>query len=147
MKSVVGRERPAGLPVGAVLHEGAVGGVGFISGHAAVAAALATAAAPYLGRRGRRTVWALAWAVALARVYVGAHLPLDIVGGVAAGLGGRLAGALGVRRAALGTVGPAGSPSCCAASGCRCATCARPTSRPAARIRSRRSTTPAAAAT
>ena len=30
-------------------------------------------------------MWALAWAVALARVYVGAHLPLDIVGGAAAG--------------------------------------------------------------
>ena len=85
VKAVVGRERPAGLPVGAVLHEGAVGGAGFISGHAAVAAALATAAAPYLGRRSRRTVWLLAWAVAVARVYVGAHLPLDIVGGVAAG--------------------------------------------------------------
>jgi uncharacterized membrane protein YbhN (UPF0104 family) len=85
VKAVVGRERPAGLPVGAVLHEGAVGGTGFISGHAAVAAALATAAAPYLGRRSRRTVWVLAWAVAVARVYVGAHLPLDIVGGVAAG--------------------------------------------------------------
>ena len=85
VKAVVGRERPAGLPVGAVLHEGAVGGAGFISGHAAVAAALATAAAPYLGRRSRRTVWVLAWAVAVARVYVGAHLPLDIVGGVAAG--------------------------------------------------------------
>ena len=85
VKSVVGRERPGGLPVGAVLHEGTVEGLGFISGHSAVAAALAAAAAPYLSRRGRRLVWALAWAVALGRVYVGAHLPLDIVGGVATG--------------------------------------------------------------
>ncbi|TFV86942.1 phosphatase PAP2 family protein, partial [Blastococcus sp. CT_GayMR16] len=85
VKAVVGRERPAGLPVGAVLHEGATGGSGFISGHAAVAAALATAAAPYLGRRSRRTVWVLAWTVAVTRVYVGAHLPLDVLGGVAAG--------------------------------------------------------------
>ena len=85
VKAIVGRERPAGLPVGAVLHEDVVGGAGFVSGHAAVAAALATAAAPYLSRRGRHLVWTLAWSVAVARVYVGAHLPLDVIGGAAAG--------------------------------------------------------------
>ena len=84
VKSVVGRERPAGL-IDANLLDGNVSGIGFISGHAAVAAALATAAVPYLTRRGRRFAWTLAWTVALARVYVGAHLPLDIVGGVAVG--------------------------------------------------------------
>jgi undecaprenyl-diphosphatase len=84
VKSVVGRERPAGL-IDANLLDGNVSGIGFISGHAAVAAALATAAVPYLTRRGRRFAWTLAWAVALARVYVGAHLPLDIVGGLAVG--------------------------------------------------------------
>ncbi len=85
VKSIVGRERPGGLPVGAVLHEGAIGGIGFVSGHSAVAAALATAVAPYVSRRGRRLAWTLAWGVALARVYVGAHLPLDILGGLALG--------------------------------------------------------------
>ncbi|MGY1666712.1 phosphatase PAP2 family protein [Geodermatophilus sp. SYSU D00696] len=85
VKALVGRERPGGLPVGAVLHEAPIGGAGFVSGHSAVAAALATAAAPYLSRRGRRVAWTLAWTVALARVYVGAHLPLDVVGGVALG--------------------------------------------------------------
>jgi undecaprenyl-diphosphatase len=84
VKSVVGRERPAGL-IDAHLLDGNLTGIGFISGHAAVAAALATAAVPYLTRRGRRVAWVLAWAVALARVYVGAHLPLDIVGGLAVG--------------------------------------------------------------
>src|SRR3954447_11569604 len=84
VKGVVGRERPAGL-IHANLLDGNVTGIGFISGHAAVAAALATAAAPYLTRRGRRAAWAVAWAVALARVYVGAHLPLDVVGGLAVG--------------------------------------------------------------
>jgi undecaprenyl-diphosphatase len=100
VKAVVGRERPAGLPVGAILHEGPIGGAGFISGHAAVAAALATAAAPYLSRRSRRVVWAFAWSVALARVYVGAHLPLDVLGGVAAGwaIGSLVHWAFGVPR-------------------------------------------------
>src|SRR3954454_3189069 len=84
VKHVVGGERPAGL-VHANLLDGNVSGIGFISGHAAVAAALATAAVPYLTRRGRRAAWAVAWAVALARVYVGAHLPLDVVGGLAVG--------------------------------------------------------------
>src|SRR5689334_15719677 len=100
VKGVVGRERPSGLPVGAVLHEGVVGGAGFISGHAAVAAAMATAAAPYLTRRWRRVVWALAWTVGLARIYVGAHLPLDVVGGLAAGwaIGSAVHWVLGVPR-------------------------------------------------
>ena len=84
-KTWVGRERPGGLPVGAVLHEGILGGNGFVSGHSAVAAALATAAAPYLSRRLRRVAWALALTVGLARIYVGAHLPLDVVGGLLVG--------------------------------------------------------------
>ena len=100
VKSVVGRERPGGLPVGTVLHEGPIGGLGFVSGHSAVAAALAAAAAPYLSRRGRRVVWTLAWAVALSRVYVGAHLPLDVVGGMATGwaIGALVHWAFGVPR-------------------------------------------------
>src|SRR5687768_13247440 len=78
VKSAVGRERPAGL-VDANLLDGNVSGIGFISGHAAVPAALATAALPYLSRPGRRV------ASALAGVYVGAHRPLDSVGGAAVG--------------------------------------------------------------
>ena len=85
VKGVVGRERPGGFDVDAVFRDGTVSGIGFISGHSAVAAALATAAGPYLTRRGRRMAWVLVWSVALARVYVGAHLPLDVVCGVAAG--------------------------------------------------------------
>jgi undecaprenyl-diphosphatase len=84
-KMWVGRERPGGLPVGAVLHEGLLGGNGFVSGHSAVAAALATAAAPYLTRRMRRLAWTLAVTVGLARIYVGAHLPLDVLGGLLVG--------------------------------------------------------------
>ncbi|MCF6507281.1 phosphatase PAP2 family protein [Blastococcus sp. MG754426] len=85
VKGVVRRERPGGFAVEVNFPEGPVGGLGFISGHSAVAAALATAAVPYLSRRMRRVVWVLAWSVALGRIYVGAHLPLDVVGGVAVG--------------------------------------------------------------
>ncbi|MGR6964462.1 phosphatase PAP2 family protein [Geodermatophilus sp. URMC 61] len=85
VKSVVQRERPSGLLVAVNYPEGPVAGLGFVSGHSAVAAALATAAVPYLSRRGRRWAWALAWTVALSRVYVGAHLPLDVIGGLAVG--------------------------------------------------------------
>ncbi len=63
----------------------AAAGLGFPSGHTAVAAALATAAGPYLGRRGRRISWCGIWIVAIARIYVGAHFPLDTVGGAALG--------------------------------------------------------------
>jgi len=50
-----------------------------------------TVASPYLGRRSRRVAWLLAGIVAFARVYTGAHLPLDVAGGAALGW---LAGAL-----------------------------------------------------
>jgi predicted Ser/Thr protein kinase len=47
--------------------------------------ALATVASPYLGRRARRVAWVLAGCVCLARMYVGSHLPYDVVGGAALG--------------------------------------------------------------
>lgn len=85
VKVVVTRERPAAL-LSEVLTRGTVAtGLGFPSGHAAVAAALATAASPFLGRRAGRAAWVLAWLVAAARLYVGAHLPLDAISGLALG--------------------------------------------------------------
>jgi membrane-associated phospholipid phosphatase/predicted Ser/Thr protein kinase len=60
-------------------------GLGYVSGHSAVAVALATVASPYLGRRARRVAWVLATCVCLARMYVGSHLPFDVIGGAALG--------------------------------------------------------------
>lgn len=86
VKNVIERGRPGALVDGVVLRDAPVGGLGFVSGHAAVAAALATAAWPYLARRARLVVVVLAALVGGLRMYVGAHLPLDIVGGAALGL-------------------------------------------------------------
>jgi len=62
-------------------------GLGFVSGHAAVAAALVTVATPFLTRPARIVAWIVVGVVALARVFVGAHLPWDVVGGVFLGWG------------------------------------------------------------
>jgi len=85
VKQVVERGRPAELLNEVVLRNAPAAGNGYVSGHAAVAFALAVVVAPYLGRRGRIIVWLLATLVCVGRVYVGAHLPLDVVGGAAFG--------------------------------------------------------------
>jgi glycosyltransferase 2 family protein len=85
VKEFVQRGRPQTLlPDVHILGEPARG-LGYVSGHSAVAVALATVASPYLGRRARRVAWALAGCVCLARLYVGSHLPYDVVGGAALG--------------------------------------------------------------
>jgi glycosyltransferase 2 family protein len=85
VKDLVERPRPGGL-VEDVNRLGSTEGLGFVSGHTAVAAAIAAAASPYLPRRVRRLLWLLPVTVGIARIYYGAHLPLDIVGGAALGL-------------------------------------------------------------
>jgi membrane-associated phospholipid phosphatase len=80
------RGRPHGLLSDVVIRGAAALWRGFISGHAATLTALAVVAWPWLGRRGRIAVVVLVVVVCLTRVYVGAHLPLDVVGGAALGL-------------------------------------------------------------
>ena len=61
-------------------------GPAFVSGHAIIAGALAVLVLPYLGRRWRPVVLLLAVGVGIARVYLGAHNLLDVVGGIAVGV-------------------------------------------------------------
>ncbi len=59
---------------------------GFPSGHAAVATVLAITAYQYLPKRWHRPVTILAALVLISRMYLGVHLPMDLVGGFAVGL-------------------------------------------------------------
>jgi membrane-associated phospholipid phosphatase len=85
IKQVVDRGRPAAFLGGIHVHGPAAVGLGYLSGHAAVSVALVTTASPWLGRRARRAAWTAALLVCLSRMYVGAHLPLDVIGGAALG--------------------------------------------------------------
>lgn len=66
-------------------------GNAYPSAHTAVTVALVTALWPWLSRLQRVVGVALALLVALNRLYIGAHWPVDVVGGAAVGL---LAGAV-----------------------------------------------------
>jgi undecaprenyl-diphosphatase len=81
----VERGRPFQLLPDVHIHGAASLGLGFPSGHAAVAVLIATVSWPYLGRRGRVVAVFLAALVCLARLWVGAHLPLDVVAGASLG--------------------------------------------------------------
>jgi undecaprenyl-diphosphatase len=85
VKEFVQRGRPQTLLDNVYIFDVPDRGLGYVSGHSAVAVALATVASPFLGRRARRVAWVLAALVCVARIYVGSHLPLDVVGGAALG--------------------------------------------------------------
>jgi membrane-associated phospholipid phosphatase len=86
VKHFVLRGRPSGLLDDVVVRGAAPHGLGFVSGHIAVVTALALVAWPWLPRWGRWAAGAAVAAVFLTRMYVGAHLPLDMVGGAALGV-------------------------------------------------------------
>lgn len=113
LKELVHRERPGTTIPGAVLRDVPSAGLSFPSGHAVIAFGIVVLLAPYLRRRWLLLVVALAVLNSLARVYLGGHAPLDVVGGAAAGaaIGALLNLLVGVPvRAPTPAVEPAGSP-------------------------------------
>ena len=88
VKVAVTRERPGTSIGGDVNARGdvSIAGESFVSGHAILAAAIATVVAPYVRRGGRIALALVVLLVMLARVYVGAHNPLDVICGAALGV-------------------------------------------------------------
>ena len=102
VKPLAQRGRPSSVVDAARILGRAQTGLGYPSGHAAVAVAMASAATAQVPRRWRVPVWSAVGVVAAARIYVGAHLPLDVVGGAALGVA--------TERTVRAVRGPAGRP-------------------------------------
>ena len=98
VKNVVRRPRPVALLPGIRGRGREAAGLGYLSGHAAVAVALGAAALPRLGPAARALTLTAIPLVGLTRLYVGAHLPLDIAGGAALGLAADAAAGLALAR-------------------------------------------------
>jgi len=86
VKLLVQRERPGTTVADAILRGVHPAGLSFVSGHAIITFAIAGLLALVLPRRWAVVAFALASLNAVARVYLGAHNPLDVVGGAAIGL-------------------------------------------------------------
>ena len=80
-----GRERPQAILPDVTIREPIQGDLGWVSGHTAVATTLAFVASDELPGSLRPILLGIVGAVGFGRMYVGAHLPHDVLGG--AGLG------------------------------------------------------------
>ena len=83
VKPLIGRGRPADLLDEVRVRGAAQSGLGFTSGHAAVSMTLALVATR--STRAHSAALAAALVAGISRIYVAAHLPLDVVAGTAAG--------------------------------------------------------------
>jgi undecaprenyl-diphosphatase len=86
VKRSTGRGRPEAHLDEVVVRGAPQRGLGFPSGHAGVATVVALTSATVLPRPAAVAVAGAAVTTVLARVYIGAHLPLDVTGGAAMGL-------------------------------------------------------------
>jgi membrane-associated phospholipid phosphatase len=86
VKLLVQRERPGTTVPDAILRGVHPAGLSFVSGHAIITFAIAGLLALVLPRRWAVVAFILATLNAVARVYLGAHNTLDVVGGAAVGL-------------------------------------------------------------
>ena len=86
LKQLVHRERPGTTIPGAILRDVPSAGGSFPSGHAIVTFGILVLVAPYVARRWQVLLLAVALLNAVARVYLGAHAPLDVLAGAAAGV-------------------------------------------------------------
>jgi glycosyltransferase 2 family protein len=84
-KDLWGRARPFELLPDVVSLDYIVRGPGFPSGHTALATALALTIAHYLPKKYWWVAPSLIISVGLSRIYLGVHVPLDIIGGIAIG--------------------------------------------------------------
>ena len=87
IKAMVARPRPYNT-IDGILHKDplTVGGFGFPSGHAAIAAALGIGLAALFPSLPRWALGVLVLLVGISRIGLGMHLPLDVVGGAAIGV-------------------------------------------------------------
>jgi membrane-associated phospholipid phosphatase len=80
------RERPGVTEPEAIVRGSTpLTGVSFVSGHVILTTGLAWVLTPWLPPKWRWVPWVIAALVAFARVYLGAHNPLDVLGGFAIG--------------------------------------------------------------
>lgn len=100
---IVQRSRPGTTVSDAIVRGGTpTSGASFVSGHVVLLTGLAWVVTPRLRGRWRFVPAAVVALVMFARVYLGAHAPLDVIGGVGLGLivGGVASLIVGVRRGA-----------------------------------------------
>jgi undecaprenyl-diphosphatase len=95
VKRVYRRPRPTALVARTHCRGQEATGLGYVSGHAGIATVLAVTAWPELGPVARAAAVVSVPVVAMSRMYVGAHLPFDILGGAALGLA--VEGAIGIK--------------------------------------------------